>query len=166
MTNFDPKTFFTTECPLLPVGPDGNYILPPQSSADACRNIAKELDPSGATYICLIRGHSNGGISVFGQWSPGKAHPFFGPTGSPTEKLNGVNKWAAIVSICSVDPTTLLPGKVIKQVQYPGQPVGFDTNAYPNGVWVAVHMNDEPGQFGNNRQHPTDPMRASVSGCA
>lgn len=110
------------------------------------------LDPKTINYIGLVGRGSNRLLEVKGQWSPGDGHPWWGPTGSPNEKLNGMNKWCAVIIVTSFDGSDSFP------FQYPGHPVNIP-GADQFGVHIYVVMNDEAGKYDDNRNHPTDPMR-------
>lgn len=112
------------------------------------------LDPNSVTGGGIVSAGQNVLYTVRGQWTPGEGHPWWGPEGDPGTPFNGVNKWSVICIVRGWNQSVLWafqwPGDG-RQVNIPG----IDSPA----VFVEFRMNDD--RYGDNRNHPDNPMRFS-----
>ena len=113
----------------------------------------KNCNPNKHSYMGLVSYGMKGFPDVRGKWQPGRGHPYWGPGGSKKKKLYGRNKWCALIQVYNWKNRLLSTSKFKKNM------VVFGT-ASP-AVHVYVVMNDD--RFGDNKLHPTDPMRYKMA---
>lgn len=122
-------------------------------SALEAAGAGKVLNPKGLTWFGMLGPGQTRVVHCRGQWTPGKEQSFWGPEGDSKTQYFGANKWCVL--IMAKDFTNR---NTLYVLPYRGTPVdcpGIDEN----GTHLYALMNDDPGKFGDNENHDTDPMR-------
>ncbi len=122
-------------------------------SALKAAGAGKVLNPKGLTWFGMVGPGQNRVVHCRGLWRPEKGQPVWGPEGDPSTHFFGANKWCVLIMA-----KDLANQSTLYVLPYRGAPLncpGIDAN----GTHLYALMNDDPGKFGDNESHETDPMR-------
>lgn len=122
-------------------------------SALQAAGAGKVLDPKGLTWFGTVPHGQNRVVFCRGQWTSGKGQPYWGPEGDSSTHYFGANKWCVLIMAKDLSNQSTL-----YVLPYRGEPLtcpGIDEY----GTHLYGLMNDDPGKFGDNENHPSDPMR-------